>query len=71
MRARIPEGKKNQTEVSKVLAVDFKISHEIANAFDRITKGKLSIPDSEFAPLNTNRLHILAVMKQNHIGRAS
>ena len=40
------------------------------SVFDRIDRGKKSIPDFELTLLNTNRSHILVVMEQNHLCRA-
>ncbi|XP_027178032.1 uncharacterized protein LOC113777197 [Coffea eugenioides] len=40
------------------------------SVFDRIVKGRSSTSDAELTPLNSSRSHILAVMRQNHLGRA-
>ena len=40
------------------------------SVFDRISKGKSSILESELTPLNTTRSRVLSVMKQNNLGRA-
>nr|XP_027123991.1 uncharacterized protein LOC113740648 [Coffea arabica] len=40
------------------------------SVFDRISKGKSSIPESELTPLNTTRSRVLSVMEQNNFGRA-
>nr|XP_027090363.1 uncharacterized protein LOC113711395 [Coffea arabica] len=39
------------------------------SVFDRIVKGRSSTSDAELTPLNSNRSHVLAVMRQNHLGR--
>ena len=71
MQVRIPDRRKNPAEVIKILATDSQISYGIAAVFfDRITKGKQPISESELTPLNASRFHILAVMKQNHLSRA-
>ncbi|XP_071933903.1 uncharacterized protein [Coffea arabica] len=38
--------------------------------FDRISKGKPPIPESELIPLNTTRSRVLSVMEQNNLGKA-
>ncbi|XP_027108962.1 uncharacterized protein [Coffea arabica] len=40
------------------------------SVFDRISKGKSSIPESELTPLNTTRSRVLSVMEQNNLGKA-
>ncbi|XP_071924826.1 uncharacterized protein [Coffea arabica] len=40
------------------------------SVFDRISKGKTPIPESELTPLNTTRSHVLSVMEQNNLGKA-
>ncbi|XP_027102703.1 uncharacterized protein [Coffea arabica] len=40
------------------------------SVFDRISKGKSPIPESELTPLNTTRSHMLSVMEQNNLGKA-
>ncbi|XP_027094951.1 uncharacterized protein [Coffea arabica] len=40
------------------------------SVFDRISKGKSHIPESELTPLNTSRSRVLSVMEQNNLGRA-
>ncbi|XP_027182223.1 uncharacterized protein LOC113780640 [Coffea eugenioides] len=40
------------------------------SVFDRIVKGRSSTSDAELTPLNSSRTHVLAVMRQNHLGRA-
>ena len=40
------------------------------SVFDRIAKGKSSIPDSELTPLNASRSRVLSVMEQNNLRRA-
>ena len=40
------------------------------SVFDRISKGKASIPESELTPLNTSRSRVLSVMEQNNLGKA-
>ncbi|XP_027100410.1 uncharacterized protein [Coffea arabica] len=40
------------------------------SVFDRISKGKASIPESELTPLNTTRSWVLSVMEQNNLGKA-
>nr|XP_027123348.1 uncharacterized protein LOC113740056 [Coffea arabica] len=39
------------------------------SVFDRIVKGRSSTSDAELTPLNSSRSHVLAVMRQNHLGR--
>ncbi|XP_027156081.1 uncharacterized protein LOC113756723 [Coffea eugenioides] len=39
------------------------------SVFDRIVKGRSSTSDAELTPLNSSRTHVLAVMRQNHLGR--
>ncbi|XP_071926066.1 uncharacterized protein [Coffea arabica] len=39
------------------------------SVFDRIVRGRSSTSDAELTPLNSNRSHALAVMRQNHLGR--
>ncbi|XP_027156893.1 uncharacterized protein LOC113758061 [Coffea eugenioides] len=39
------------------------------SVFDRIVKGRSSTSDAELTPLNSSRSHILAVIRQNHLGR--
>ncbi|XP_027155690.1 uncharacterized protein LOC113780842 [Coffea eugenioides] len=39
------------------------------SVFDRIVKGRSSTSDVELTPLNSIRTHVLAVMRQNHLGR--
>ncbi|XP_071928199.1 uncharacterized protein [Coffea arabica] len=39
------------------------------SVFDRIVKGRSSTSDAELTPLNSSRTHVLAVMRQNQIGR--
>ncbi|XP_071933541.1 uncharacterized protein [Coffea arabica] len=41
------------------------------SVFDRIVKGRSSTSDAELTPLNSSRSHVLAVMRQNHLGRNS
>ncbi|XP_027102611.2 uncharacterized protein [Coffea arabica] len=38
--------------------------------FDRISKGKTFIPESELTPLNTTRSRVLSVIEQNNLGKA-
>ncbi|XP_027174210.1 uncharacterized protein LOC113773797 [Coffea eugenioides] len=40
------------------------------SVFDRISKGKSPIPESELTPLNTSRSRVLSVMEQNNLGKA-
>ncbi|XP_071924151.1 uncharacterized protein [Coffea arabica] len=40
------------------------------SVFDRIFKGKPTIPESELTPLNTTRFRVLSVMEQNNLGKA-
>ncbi|XP_027173900.1 uncharacterized protein LOC113773451 [Coffea eugenioides] len=40
------------------------------SVFDRISKGKSPIPESELTPLNTTRSRVLSVMEQNNLGKA-
>ncbi|XP_027158226.1 uncharacterized protein LOC113759845 [Coffea eugenioides] len=40
------------------------------SVFDRISKGKPLIPESELTPLNTTRSRVLSVMEQNNLGKA-
>ncbi|XP_027185199.1 uncharacterized protein LOC113783305 [Coffea eugenioides] len=40
------------------------------SVFDRISKGKASIPESELTPLNTSRSRVLSIMEQNNLGKA-
>ncbi|XP_071939899.1 uncharacterized protein [Coffea arabica] len=39
------------------------------SVFDRIVKGRSSTSDAELTPLNSSWTHVLAVMRQNHLGR--
>ncbi|XP_027096004.1 uncharacterized protein [Coffea arabica] len=41
------------------------------SVFDRIAKGKPPVLEAELTPLNTNRSHVLSVMDQNGLGRAT
>ncbi|XP_071906224.1 uncharacterized protein [Coffea arabica] len=45
-------------------------SRDRHSVFDRISKGKSSILDSELTPLNTTRSRVLSVMEQNNLGKA-
>ncbi|XP_071920730.1 uncharacterized protein [Coffea arabica] len=40
------------------------------SVFDRISKGRSPIPDSELTPLNTSRSQVLSVMEQNNLEKA-
>ncbi|XP_027150254.1 uncharacterized protein LOC113750488 [Coffea eugenioides] len=40
------------------------------SVFDRISKGKSPIPESELTPLNTTRSRVLSVMEQNNLEKA-
>ncbi|XP_027178054.1 uncharacterized protein LOC113777217 [Coffea eugenioides] len=40
------------------------------SVFNRIVKGRSSTSDAELTPLNSSRSHVLAVIRQNHLGRA-
>ena len=46
-------------------------SRDRRSVFDRISKGKTSIPESNLTHLNTTRSRVLSVMEQNNLGRAS
>ncbi|XP_071920747.1 uncharacterized protein [Coffea arabica] len=39
------------------------------SVFDRIVRGRSSTSDAELTLLNSSRSHVLAVMRQNHLGR--
>ncbi|XP_027148630.1 uncharacterized protein LOC113749158 [Coffea eugenioides] len=39
------------------------------SVFDRIVKGRSSTSNAELTPINSSRSHVLAVMRQNHLGR--
>nr|XP_027124090.1 uncharacterized protein LOC113740764 [Coffea arabica] len=39
------------------------------SVFEKITNGRSSTSDAEVTPLNSSQSHILAVMRQNHLGR--
>ncbi|XP_071916083.1 uncharacterized protein [Coffea arabica] len=43
---------------------------DLRSVFDRISKGKSPIPESELTPLNTTRSRVLSVMEQNNLGKA-
>nr|XP_027082689.1 uncharacterized protein LOC113705025 [Coffea arabica] len=40
------------------------------SVFDRISKGKAPIPESDLTPLNTSRSQVLSVMEQHDLGKA-